>query len=176
MRLLNPGRMCQRGHGATSFAADSHGFSRIPRSKAKIAREGECARRKRARGGLLSNGTPLRPLFLSVDSRRTVTITLGCESSGGGLHPILKGMDKTHFFFERYGLTKEDVERYLAAALSAGGDYADLYFEYLTSTGITLDESMVKSATQGVAAGCGERVIAVERTGYSCTDGLAPQY
>jgi hypothetical protein len=30
------------------------------------------------------------------------------------------------FFFERYGLANADVERYLAAALSAGGDFADL--------------------------------------------------
>jgi len=36
--------------------------------------------------------------------------------------------DKARFFFEHYGLTESDLERYLAAALSAGGDYADLYF------------------------------------------------
>ena len=34
-----------------------------------------------------------------------------------------------------------DLEKYLAAALDAVGDYADLYFEYLTSTSLTLDES-----------------------------------
>jgi hypothetical protein len=34
------------------------------------------------------------------------------------------------FFFAHYGLTNHDLETYLAAALSAGGDYADLYFEY----------------------------------------------
>ena len=43
------------------------------------------------------------------------------------------------FFFEHYGLTHQDLESYLAAALSAGGDYADLYFEYLTSTSLTVD-------------------------------------
>jgi TldD protein len=32
------------------------------------------------------------------------------------------------FFFEKYGLNENDVEKYLSAALSAGGDYADLYF------------------------------------------------
>jgi len=67
------------------------------------------------------------------------------------------------------------LERYLAAALSAGGDYADLYFEYLTTTSISLDESMVKAASQGVTAGCGVRVIAGERTGYAYTDDLAPE-
>ena len=83
-------------------------------------------------------------------------------------------MDK-RFFFERYGLTEPDLQRYLAAALSAGGEYADLYFEHLTSTGISIDESMVKSATQGISAGCGVRVISGERTGYAYTDDLAPE-
>jgi len=54
-------------------------------------------------------------------------------------------MDKK-FFFDRYGLAQADIERYLAAALSAGGDFADLYFEYQTSTSVSLDASMVKSA------------------------------
>jgi TldD protein len=80
-----------------------------------------------------------------------------------------------NYFFQRYGLAERDLERYLAAALSAGGDYADLYFEYLTTTSIMLDESMVKSATQGISAGCGVRVVSGERTGYAYTDDLAPE-
>ncbi len=83
-------------------------------------------------------------------------------------------MDKK-FFFERYGLAQADVERYLAAALSAGGDFADLYFEYQTSTSVSLDESMVKSASQGISVGCGVRVLSGERTGYAYTDDLAPE-
>src|SRR5512140_1927960 len=89
-------------------------------------------------------------------------------------HPMSSDMDK-QFFFERYGLTETDLQRYLSAALSAGGEYADLYFEHLTSTGISIDESMVKSATQGISAGCGVRVISGERTGYAHTDDLAPE-
>ena len=81
--------------------------------------------------------------------------------------------DKQKFFFEQYGLSEADLERYLGAALGAGGDYADLYFEYLTTTSITLDESMVKSASQGISAGCGVRVISGERTGYAYTDDLS---
>jgi len=83
-------------------------------------------------------------------------------------------MDK-RFFFEKYGLNETDVERYLGAALSAGGDYADLYFEYVTSTALSVDESMVKSASQGISAGCGVRVVTGERTGYAYTDDLAPE-
>src|SRR5947208_16238303 len=83
-------------------------------------------------------------------------------------------LDKHKFFFDRYGLTESDLERYLNAALSAGGDYADLYFEYLSSTSLMVDESMVKSASQGISAGCGVRVISGDRTGYAYTDDLAP--
>ena len=83
-------------------------------------------------------------------------------------------MDKK-FFFDRYGLAQADVERYLSAALSAGGDFADLYFEYQTSTSVSLDESMVKSATQGISVGCGVRVLSGERTGYAYTDDLSPE-
>ena len=84
-------------------------------------------------------------------------------------------MHKASFFFEKYGLTQADVERYLAAALSAGGDYADLYFEYQTTSSVNVDESLIKSASSGISAGCGVRVISGERTGYAYTDDLAPE-
>ena len=44
---------------------------------------------------------------------------------------IMVTANQQRFFFDHYGLTNHDLETYLAAALSAGGDYADLYFEYL---------------------------------------------
>ena len=83
--------------------------------------------------------------------------------------------NQERFFFAHYGLTNHDLESYLSAALSAGGDYADLYFEYLTSTSLMVDESLVKSASQGISAGCGVRVVSGERTGYAYTDDLSPQ-
>ena len=88
-------------------------------------------------------------------------------------HPTTVETKDKRFFFEHYGLTERDLERYLAAALSAGGDYADLYFEYLSSTALMVDESMVKSASQGISAGCGVRVVSGERTGYAYTDDLS---
>jgi len=78
-------------------------------------------------------------------------------------------------FAERFGITRHDLENYLGEALSQGGDYADLYFEYLLTSSISIDESMVKSATQGVSMGVGVRVIAGERTGYAYSDDLAPE-
>jgi hypothetical protein len=56
-------------------------------------------------------------------------------------------------FASRFQITRQDLESHLAEALSAGGDYADLYFEYLLTSSIGIDESMVKSAAQGVSVG-----------------------
>src|SRR5579883_416738 len=78
-------------------------------------------------------------------------------------------------FATRFQITPKDLEGYLADALSQGGDYADLYFEYLLTSSISIDESMVKSAAQGVSMGVGVRVIAGERTGYAYSDDLSPE-
>src|ERR1700678_4303495 len=78
-------------------------------------------------------------------------------------------------FFQRFGLTGRLIERCLGEALSAGGDFADLYFESVTSSAISVDESIVKSASQGVSAGCGIRVCSGDRTGYAYTDDLSAE-
>jgi len=78
-------------------------------------------------------------------------------------------------FATRFHITREDLEKYLSEALSHGGDYADLYFEYLLTSSISIDESIVKSAAQGVNMGVGVRVIAGERTGYAYSDDLSPE-
>ena len=62
------------------------------------------------------------------------------------------------FFGQKFGITEHDLESYLSEALSAGGDYADLYFEYLATSNLSIDESIVKSAVQGVSLGVGVRV------------------
>ena len=79
------------------------------------------------------------------------------------------------FFAEKYGLSDADLDRYLSAALAHGGDYADLYFEYRSTSSISLDESLIKGTTQGVSVGCGVRVISGERTGYAYTDDLSSE-
>src|SRR5271156_1432059 len=79
------------------------------------------------------------------------------------------------FFAERFGITERDLESYLSEALSAGGEYADLYFEYLATSSIGIDEGIVKTATEGVTLGVGVRVISGERTGYAYSDDLSPE-
>ena len=79
------------------------------------------------------------------------------------------------FFAAKFGITERDLESYLSEALSAGGEYADLYFEYLSTSSIGIDEGIVKSASESVTLGVGIRVIAGERTGYAYSDDLSPE-
>src|ERR1700749_2490397 len=85
------------------------------------------------------------------------------------------GASHKRYFFEKFGLSERLLERCLGEALSAGGDYADLYFESVSATSIGIDESLVKPASQGVSAGCGIRVVSGERTGYAYTDNLSAE-
>ena len=89
--------------------------------------------------------------------------------------PVLAPVPHKQYFFDTFGITDRLMERCLGEALSAGGDYADLYFESVAATSLGVDESLVKSASQGVSAGCGIRVLSGERTGYAYTDDLSPE-
>src|SRR5262245_47621392 len=75
-------------------------------------------------------------------------------------------------FFTDYNLSVADLETYLGEALSRGGDYSDLYFEYRINHSIVLEEQIIKSATKSVSLGVGVRVISGEKTGYAYSDDL----
>jgi TldD protein len=79
------------------------------------------------------------------------------------------------FFVNAYSISAGLLEKYLDASLSEGGDYADLYFEHTTTSSILVDESLVKTATEGISVGCGIRVLSGEQTGYAYTDDLSPE-
>ncbi len=81
--------------------------------------------------------------------------------------------DHKRFFIEKLGISERLMERCLGEALSAGGEYADLYFESVTSTSLGVDEGLVKTASQGISVGCGIRVLSGERTGFAYTDDLS---
>ena len=87
----------------------------------------------------------------------------------------LETADHKRYFFDKLGLTERLLERCLGEALSAGGDFADLYFEAVTSTSLGMDEGILKTASQGISVGCGVRVLSGERTGFAYTDDLSAE-
>ena len=59
------------------------------------------------------------------------------------------------------GASEVDVqlaEKLLTLALSRGGDYADLFFEYRAAGGFVFDEGRLKSVSRGVSMGLGVRL------------------
>ncbi len=65
------------------------------------------------------------------------------------------------------------ANKLLSAALAAGGDYADLYFEFRVSADYALEEEQVRSVGRGITLGLGVRVTKGDATGYAYTEDLA---
>jgi TldD protein len=60
----------------------------------------------------------------------------------------------------------------LTTALSKGGQYADLFFEYRATGSLAFEEGITRSAARGVSVGLGVRVLRGEATGYAYVEDL----
>ncbi|MEM9192110.1 MAG: metallopeptidase TldD-related protein [Myxococcota bacterium] len=67
----------------------------------------------------------------------------------------------------------DDAQRLLDLALSKGGDYADLFFEYDVSGSYSFDDGILKAASRGVSLGLGVRVMKGDATGYAYVEDLS---
>jgi TldD protein len=65
------------------------------------------------------------------------------------------------------------ANRLLAIALEAGGDYADIYFEFNVSASYSLEEEQVRTLSRGISLGLGVRVTKGDATGYAYCEDLA---
>jgi len=65
------------------------------------------------------------------------------------------------------------ANRLLGIALEAGGDYADLYFEFRVSADFTLEEEQIRTLGRGISLGLGVRVTKGDATGYAYCEDLA---
>src|SRR5215831_14751191 len=65
------------------------------------------------------------------------------------------------------------AQRLLALALDAGGDYADLYFEYRIGADVILEDEKIKSLGRGITMGLGVRVLKGDATGYAYSEDLS---
>lgn len=63
-----------------------------------------------------------------------------------------------------------DLKNILTKALSRGGDFAEVYYEYTVGNVISFSERKVKSINRGITEGIGIRVINGDRTGYAYSD------
>jgi len=78
--------------------------------------------------------------------------------------------------FVRAGAQPVDAQiarKLLEIALSKGGDYADLFYEYSASGGYSYDEGILKAASRAVTMGLGVRVMRGDATGYAYVEDLS---
>jgi TldD protein len=65
--------------------------------------------------------------------------------------------------------------RLLSVALSKGGDYADLFYEYNVAGSYAYEEGILKAAGRSVSTGLGVRVRKGEATGYAYVEDLSTE-
>ena len=78
--------------------------------------------------------------------------------------------------FQPGGPNEIDAElcrKLLETALSRGGEYADLFFEYRASGSLSFEEGITRSASRGVSLGLGVRVQRGDATGYAHVEDLS---
>ncbi len=76
------------------------------------------------------------------------------------------------FFEEHFGVSREDMRKILQIALSKGGDFSELFFEYRIVNSVRMEEDIVKESSEYIDLGVGIRVIKGEQTGYGYTNDL----
>ncbi|MBN1164345.1 MAG: TldD/PmbA family protein, partial [Candidatus Krumholzibacteriota bacterium] len=76
-------------------------------------------------------------------------------------------------YVDHFQLDDRTVRQALAAALSRGCAYGDLFLEYATVNQITMEEGIVKEGVKWISRGAGIRAVKGEGTGYAYTEDLS---
>jgi TldD protein len=76
-------------------------------------------------------------------------------------------------YFSRFGVTEPLIGEVIAAALSRGGEYADVFLQHRVSNDLGLEDGAVNRAYATVELGAGVRVVKGDQTGYGFTEDLS---
>lgn len=79
------------------------------------------------------------------------------------------------YYLDTFSVAEESLAEALKQALSGGGSYADLYFEYTTYGSLSLRDGAVTSGGKHTDYGVGVRVLDGEKTGYAYCESVTPR-
>lgn len=79
------------------------------------------------------------------------------------------------YFLKEFGIDETLCRKLLAKALSKGGDFADLYFEYTVSNYLGLEDGKVNQSYGDISLGVGIRTVKGDQIGYGFTQELTPE-
>jgi TldD protein len=75
-------------------------------------------------------------------------------------------------YFSQFGIDETLIRETLAAAMSRGGDYADVFFQHKVTGSMAVEDGEVNKASTMVELGAGVRVVKGDQTGYAYTEDL----
>ena len=76
-------------------------------------------------------------------------------------------------YLDHFEVSAEMLQKVIAAAMSKGGNYADLFFEHKITNSLALEDGQVNRAYSNVDFGVGIRVLKGDQTGYAYSENLS---
>ena len=73
-------------------------------------------------------------------------------------------------YLNHFEVSAEMLQKVIAAAMSKGGDYADLFFEHKISNSLGLEDGKVNRAYSNIDFGVGIRVLKGDQTGFAYSE------
>jgi TldD protein len=115
-------------------------------------------------------------------NRRNFIKTTGATAVGGILlPPFLQSFHNVQIpgnvksYLDHFEVSAEMLQKVIAAAMSKGGDYADLFFEHKKSNSLGLEDGKVNRAFSNVGFGVGIRVLKGDQTGFAYSETITPE-
>ena len=68
-----------------------------------------------------------------------------------------------------FHVTKADISKVIASAVTKGAEFADVFFEYRITSNLSFEEDIVKSARRGIVQGVGIRAVKGDQIGFAFT-------
>jgi TldD protein len=78
-------------------------------------------------------------------------------------------------YFAQFGVDARMIKATLTAAMSRGGDRADVFFQHRVTNYLSLEDGAINRADAEVLLGVGVRVVQGDQTGYGYTEELTPE-
>jgi TldD protein len=79
------------------------------------------------------------------------------------------------YFLKEFGIDETLCRKLLAKALSAGGDFADLFFEHAVQNYLGLEDGKVNRSFGNISLGVGIRTVKGDQIGYGFTQDLTEE-